>query len=146
MTDSESWREIEARFRDLQRSGSSLRADWTSTARNDAGEHWYLSGSRDKRLHVLFKWTAEHAALKRGYSGGPSAVFFWLDLLRRNSPNFEKNGTGVTRVADGPEEPYEFGTIRRVCEASADYCLKLGNERTQKLLDAERGRTEERFR
>ena len=145
MTDSESWREIEARFRELQTSGDRLCANWTSTARNEAGEHWYLSGSKDKRLHKLFRWTAELAALKLGHSDGPSAFFFWLDLLRRDSPNFEMAGSGATRQAGGPEEHHEFGTIRRVCEASADYCLKLENDLAQKVLGSERGQIEEPF-
>ena len=134
MTDSESWREIEARFRELQTSGSSLCAHWTSTAWNDAGEQWYLSGSRDKRLHTHFNWTAESAALRLGHSGGPSAVFFWLDLLRRDSPNFRQDVKGATHLPDGAETRSEGGTIHRVCEASADYCLKLENESTIKSL------------
>ena len=146
MADTESWRDIEARFRELQTSGGNLCAHWISTSWNEAGEQWYLSGSRDKRLDTRFTWTAEHAVLKLGHSGGSSAAFLWLDLLRRDSPNFRGGGHLATRLADGPEIHAETGTIERICEASADYCLKLQNETTKEISDRERGRTEEPFR
>ena len=105
-----------------------LRANWISTAWNEQGGKWYLSGSQDKRVREVFGWIAERAALRLGHVGGPTAVFFWCDLLKRGSPNYRGDITGSSRYRNGPERRYEGGVIERVCEASADYCLKLENE------------------
>jgi hypothetical protein len=81
----DSWRDLEARFRALQPSrDDGLRANWISTAWNDAREHWYLSGSQDRRIHAVFKWIAERTALNLGYAGGPADCFLLAGSRRGN--------------------------------------------------------------
>ena len=125
--DTLSWRELEDRFRKLQPAQKGGCAHWNSKQFGDPPVNWYFSDWHDARAESNFKWTAEHAALKLAHHGGPNAVFFWLDLLREHSPNYRKRGVLATRE-DGLEEHIDTGTIYRVCEASADYCIKLDND------------------
>ena len=123
-----SWADLEAQFRELQAEDThGLIANWTSGTWTDTGEQWYLSGAQNKRLEARFEWTAERAALKLGHPGGPDAVYYWLDLLKGHSPNF-RGGIQNTTYENGIETHNENGEIHRVCEASADYCLKLAND------------------
>jgi len=143
MTASVFWRDLESRFRALKPPQSDgLSAEWISTTWNDSGEQWYLRGSNDKRLHACFNWTAERAALELGHTGAQSAVFFWLDLLKRDSPNFLIDSHGVTNLPDGGVRHNKGGTIHRVCEASADYCFKLENEAVASLGDRQHRRAD----
>src|SRR5207245_3614170 len=83
--------------------------------------------------------------------GLSTAVFFWLDLLKKDSPNFHQiSGSvtasevelfgGLSMIKPGllvrtcqpgqPEDRHErldleLGTIVQVCRASADYCERL---------------------
>jgi hypothetical protein len=122
------WHDLETRFRELQPDAlHDLQAEWISTAWNDAGEQWFISGGGNERTRKLFSWLAEKAAIRLGEPGGSAAVFHWLDLLKRDSPNFRRafHGTSWDR---GKATEHEGGRIERLCEASADYCLKLENE------------------
>jgi hypothetical protein len=116
--------DLETRFRTLQPPhDEGLRANWISTAWNEAGDKWYLSES-NKRVHALFRWAVEQAALRLGHKDAATALFFWLDLLRRDSPNFRAIKQS-SRRRKGTTKHVEGGEVYRVCEASADYCLKL---------------------
>jgi len=74
------------------------------------GVRLYTAGCRLVllRIHAVFKWIAERAALKLGHAGGPAAVFFWLDLLK---PNFRG---GIHGSLDGTETHHECGSVDRV--------------------------------
>jgi ribosome-binding protein aMBF1 (putative translation factor) len=76
---------------------------------SDSGAQWRLGGG-SHGIAKFFTDVAESAAVELGHSGGPSALFFWLDLLKRDSPFYKSSGSG--------------GVINRVSEASAEYCLK----------------------
>lgn len=124
--DRQIWRDLEARFRSLQSpDGDALRANWISTSWNDDGDHWYLSGTQNVRVHEFFKWIAERAAVELGHDGGQEAVAFWLDRLKRDSQSFHSDAEISSRELDGRITTAQAGTIYRVWEASADYCLKL---------------------
>jgi hypothetical protein len=114
------WREAEGRFRRLQPppprpgepshdSHNGLRANWSRDGWSDSGKPWYLNNA-DEAIKKLFIWAAESASVELGHPGGEEALFFWLDLLRRDSPFFKVFGVG--------------GYIYRVCDASAEYCVK----------------------
>lgn len=120
------WRDIEGRFRALRKEhGDGLMANWISTSWNEHGEQWYLSGSTNDRERELFTWLAERATVELGHPGGNTALASWLDLLKTESPNF-KTGTILThRNSDGTTTEAQGGTIHRLIEASADYCLRL---------------------
>ncbi len=131
IADSQFWRDIEARFRAIQSRkipvhgvpwvDDSLYAVWLATAWSETGDEWRLDGA-NPTVRVNFEWLAERAAVELGHRGGRSAVVFWLDLLRRDSPNYK--GAGGGRELNDLI-PAEHGKIDRVCEASADYCLRL---------------------
>jgi hypothetical protein len=74
------------------------------------GDPWYLTNA-DHAIRKNFMWAAESASVELGHPAGQSSLFYWLDLLRRDSPYYKPFGPG--------------GKIERVCDASADYCLKL---------------------
>jgi hypothetical protein len=130
MAKSEFWRDIEARFRAIQSRkvpvhgvpwhDDSLYAVWLASGWSDTGDPWRLDGA-DHTVKVNFEWLAERAAVELGHPGGRSAVVFWLDLLKRDSPNYK--GTG--RIGDNGLTSAAHGKIDRVCEASADYCVRL---------------------
>lgn len=125
------WREMERRFRQLEESQpqdrESLLADWISTQWNETGDQWFVHGAIDKRVQQRFVWGAERAALALGHPGGHRSLLFWLDLLKQHSPNFQSGYSGTTHV-NGKREDHEGGAVLRVCEASADVCLKLEND------------------
>ena len=108
------WLRMEARFRVLQRDDGPF-AQWSATSYNEAGDQWYIGGA-DQNAREKFRWAAERVAVELGQPAGRAAVFFWLNLMKRDSPDYRSypGGVGADR-----------GKIKRVCEASADYCLKL---------------------
>lgn len=138
MTAMEFWRDLEARFRTLQSQkvpvqgipwhDDSLHAHWLSSGWSDTGDPWRFRGA-DPTIRVKFEWLAERAAVELGHEGGRSGVVFWLDLLKRDSPNYRVTGSGS---GDGGVTRDQHGKIERVCEASADYCIRL---ETQDLIN-----------
>ncbi len=123
------WSDCERHFQALHeeqfqdRSHGGLHAAWRSEAWDPAnGNHWCLSGGTDRR-RTQFEWLAEGAAKRLGHSGGPTAVFFWLDLLKAESPDYQPSNSKLF-VKDKKEVCYEHGMIEFVCRASAEYCLK----------------------
>jgi hypothetical protein len=131
MPEEEFWRGIEARFRAIQSRkvpvhgvpwhDDSLYAVWLASGWSDTGDQWRLDGA-NHTVKVNFRWLAERAAVELGHPGGRSGVLFWLDLLKRESPNYKGTGSGS---GDKGLTRTEHGKIVRVCEASADYCLRL---------------------
>jgi len=124
MTDPEFWRRAEAKFRRLQPlppqpgevhhdSHNGLCAHWRGGKNPEGLPPWYFSnaGGGTKKL---FRRTAERAAVELGRQGGPTGVFFWLDLLRLDGLFYEPQG--------------DRGYIYQVCNASAEYCLKCETE------------------
>lgn len=136
MSDTSFWREAEARFRGLQAPPpqrgevssdrhNGLKANWSRDGWSDSGKPWYLNNA-DDAIKKLFTWAAESAAVELGHPGGEEALFFWLDLLRRDSPFFKPFGVG--------------GYIFQVCNASAEYCIKCETD----VKAARLGRIEDR--
>jgi hypothetical protein len=102
-----------------------LIAHWNPDGWSESGKPWRFSNDTDA-IKALFKDVAESAAVELGLSGGEAGVFSWLDLLRRDSPYFKLFPLG--------------GYIYRVCDASAEYCLKC--ETNAKAAARERDRTD----
>lgn len=139
MTDSDFWLDLEAKFRALQPSGvpvdPGLSAIWTSGVWNETGAEWSVHIGKPG-VREQFKSVAENAAAKYGATrliqdadnrwkvGGEGALFFWLDLLKRESGEYKSYQGRVFR-ADGSEVQGELGKIKRVCGVSADYCHRL---------------------
>ena len=138
MADTTFWEKIATRFCALEPQkrvvgpaelDDPLQAHWISTSWNEAGDQWYISGGADKAVHKKFEWLAERAAAELGHAGGASAVAYWLELLRRDSPSYQEQGAGKTTKSDGSVEECRIGIIQRLCEAAADYCLRCETDR-----------------
>jgi hypothetical protein len=133
-TSSGVWRDVENRFRDLEREGGKrLSADWYSTAWPETGQHWNLKGT-NKLIRQRFEWIAQNAALKLGHADVSTGLFFWLDLLKRDSPGFHIDVQSSSKLPNGSLVRSEGGIIHRICTASADYCLKLENDEVARSM------------
>jgi hypothetical protein len=129
MDEVSAWRELAGRFTELGRAdGNQLYACWSSSPFNNRGEHWFMAGSSLPSIIDSFKWAAERAAVLLGLPAGSSALFYWLNLLKDNSPRYQGGGSSETHSDDGTVTRAEVGTIRCVCLASEEYCFKLETE------------------
>jgi hypothetical protein len=121
MADSSPWRELAEHFAQIRLADQDkLFASSTIAGRawNAKGDRWYLGGLNDPRVHALFAWGAERAAVLLEESPGQDALQFWLDRLRLYSPHYQPSKDNAP----------EIGFIRRVCLASQEYCFKLETE------------------
>ncbi len=119
MSNSGFWAKAAENFRRLQppvpklgvpqrQSDNGLCAYWWAEGAGD-GKPWSF-GNAGTQIGILFRIAAERAAVELGHAGGEPAVFFWLDLVKEAGIFY--------RLAPGG------GEIYRVCDASAEYCLK----------------------
>src|ERR1022692_4046879 len=123
MDEPKAWRDLAERFTQLHAGGPDrLTASWRSSAWNDSGDHWLISGVDDQSFYKLFMWAVERAAVLLGHTANP--LFFWLDLLKQESPRYSGGGTSETIVGDQVSKA-ETGTISTLCLASAEYCYRL---------------------
>ena len=127
MATSKFWRRAAKRFRRLQAvppqpgevhraRHNGLCAWWRPGGWDDGKPYHFFDDGDDieanRNIERLFKIVAESAAVELGHPGsGEAAVFTWLDHLRRA-------GIYVTSSTEGS------WIIHRVCDASAEYCLK----------------------
>jgi hypothetical protein len=127
------WGALEARFRALHeeqlqnRNKAGLHAVWRPDPGD--GDPWYLGGGPDD-IRTMFEWLAERAAVRLAQPGGRNAVFFWLDLLKRESPHYRP--VNSSHVVKGKETSWESGTIQLVCMASAEYCIKCETDELER--------------
>ncbi|HEV3277204.1 MAG TPA: hypothetical protein VG860_10350 [Terriglobia bacterium] len=123
------WDDLEKRFRTLHSQGGwNLRADWISTRWNPDGDKWCLGGNT-RQERKQFQWLAERAAVRLQHTDVPTALFFWLDLLKDESPNF-RVGITYDYVEGGTVIHATGGRIEKLCEASADYCVRCHTQET----------------
>jgi hypothetical protein len=133
------WRDLESRFQSLRHDhGDNLVANWISTSWNEQGDQWYLLGASNDRERDLFGLLVEQAVVRLGRSHVTDALFFWLDLLREDSPSCKFPQVLSHGNADGTLTVSQALTIQRVIQASAEYCLRLETKaiceaRSQKL-------------
>lgn len=124
--DPAAWRELAERFTKLRREDDDrLYACWISSGYNSRGDQWYLTGTEDASTHEHFKWAAERAAVLLGQPTGPATLFFWLDLLKKESPRYRGGGVSETHLDEDLVNTSETGHIGFLCLASAEYCYKL---------------------
>ena len=118
------WLDLERRFRRLQKDdGNGLAAHWNAVPCTPAGDHWYLDGGGNESVRKKFQTLAESAAVELGHSEEASALFFWLDLLKKESPYYA-SGISQGPIVDGKEDISEFGQVAFVCAASSEFCKK----------------------
>ena len=126
MADSKFWRRTGKKFRRLQAppphpgevahaSHNGLCAWWMPDGWPDGNTYRLFNDGDDieanRNIERLFKIVAESAEVELGHPGGEAAVFAWLDRLRLE-------GIYVAPFTAGSQ------IIHRVCDASAEYCLK----------------------
>ena len=120
MTATQFWRDLESRFLKLNAvHENQLAANWTSTYWFEPGDQWKLSGGGpDSSVPGQFRILAQCGAIRLGYLDGATAESFWLDEMRRESPDFRGCGR-----SEGISEISEIGFIWSLCLASARFCL-----------------------
>ena len=123
MSDADTWRELERRFRALQPEGKDgLRAEWY-----DLEKRWSLRDAPNDSVSRRFQSAAKKAAVTLGLLSpeAPDAWLGWLkdqmDLLPHETSAATWDGTGVVAYGRNLDIP-------RVCEVSADYCERLGDQ------------------
>ena len=129
MDGTSAWPSLAVRFTELGEADRyRLSASWSSTPFNEQGEHWHIGGSPEALVYESFRWAAERAAVLLGQPAGESTLFYWLDLLRENSPRYKGGGTSLSYVENRCVDMAETGVILALCLASAEYCYKLETE------------------
>ena len=109
------------------RVGHFMVASWRSNGGwTAAGEPWNLSGGT-QALRTKFEWLAERAAIRLGHTGGRLAMYFWFDRLRAESANYRITGEQSSRDGEVVARSV-VGGVDRVCDASADYCIKCASQ------------------
>jgi hypothetical protein len=121
------WRDAAAKFEKLrERSEDRLDAQWSSTGWDEHGQvKWLLVGLRNPGIHTDFGLAAERAAVLLGQQPGPGTFEFWLERLKRESPNYKHKGISRYATNGGPDIEGEMGVVVQVCGASADQCYRL---------------------
>jgi hypothetical protein len=131
MADPTVWHDLRSAFQELaSQYGDTLTATWGSKPWNDTGDHWFLirpghtldPNDPDRERHRFIS-LARRAGIQlcNGAQGDP--LFAWLDHLRIKGANFKGGG-----YSKGDAGEFEFGTIERPCQASADCCFDLESE------------------
>ena len=121
------WADLAQEFRALHNRYPDLRADWHYRVNSGGPGEWRVSGAESQTAVAQFEALARRAAAALPNPHGLELHINWLDQMRRTSDRFrfgrddrfEQNPDGSGRV-----ELLE-GTIVRVCEAAADFCLAL---------------------
>jgi hypothetical protein len=125
MDEAAEWRALAAsfaEFRKLER--NRLLASWFPPAWNYPVP-WIISGTDDEPyISDRFQELAERGAVLLGQPPGPSAAFYWLDVLRAESPRYR-----IIRLTsgkpDGTPEPDQGGVVVELCAASEQQCYRL---------------------
>jgi hypothetical protein len=105
------WRALAARFSELAEGGAgTLYATWYDPSTNFP---WSLDGMMNRAIHSWFQSLAERGAVLLGQPPGPTAMSYWLDLLK-DSPYHQVINHSVG----------QSGIVRQVCSASEAQCYK----------------------
>lgn len=109
--DSAFWRDLETRFQALPNPGEGLKATF------GAGQWWIVPCARidelqGKQLKQSFNDLAKKGAIAAGAPSGAILIDYWLDLLRKEGPDFY-----LMDAHDGG------GRIEDPISASAIYCV-----------------------
>lgn len=144
------WTDLENRFLRLHKEQASAKGNGFLHALNYDGDKWTVSGSSDS-VQRQFEWTVEHAALRLGAPAGKEPMWFWLDLLKKESGYFRPlNGSSNRRRSELDSDTLcslereikvsDGGVIELPCRASAEYCIRCD---TQEQLKAGTSKSED---
>lgn len=152
MDDSDFWRDLAERFRAVD-PYPILRADWQYTVMAGAEPPplatWRLAGADRNTRSIQLEF--ESLARRGGPKVYPNmdSLMGWLEALRGHRLNVESEGMGLESGPDGSTVGHHyFGSIVRVCQASADLCkilesLALETERLARLREEVQAKAEQ---
>jgi hypothetical protein len=127
---SDFWRDMECRFRSLSAEyGDGLHASWSPSAWDGEQKHWLFNGAVEAREEKRFEVVAKRAAAELAGVSGPTALPFWLDLLRLESPYSREVGSNQFYNAQGELVTEPWLMVEKLHQTSAEYCLQIETER-----------------
>jgi hypothetical protein len=116
---------LKKRFRLLYAACPGLRAEWDYIIGSGELGRWRIDGGYGS-VESQFEKLVTQAVSLRPNAGGLAPLVIWLEVLRRESPNFRHGGETIESDSEGNVRARHFsGTIERLCEASANYCAVL---------------------
>jgi hypothetical protein len=118
MDDSEFWRLLKERFRDLKFTGEFI-AKWHMLRDHEATITWELDGAFTDEIHTRFLELADLGGRKISGSVVGFGLVSWLNALRRQSPPQDLIATAVM-LSNGEFEHHEGGTVVNLIWASAN--------------------------
>jgi ribosome-binding protein aMBF1 (putative translation factor) len=132
MADFSFWRDLAEKFGALQDTHGMFSAEWDYIVGSGGRGEWKLAGA-GRIARIQFETLAKRAASALSEEGDADLLTAWLEICRLASGRkFERYGIEVN--ADGSDGAHhQTGIIRRICEASANYCSELDG----KALEAE---------
>jgi hypothetical protein len=123
MPETSFWLDLANSFHQLQQEYSNkLGAQWISSEWNESGNQWQLDGGASGNVRDRFRMLALRGAAGLGHSEESTALVFWLNALKRESPSYKQDGQSTDSLPDGMQIVAAIGSIRLVCRASADFC------------------------
>ena len=126
MADPDFWRDLAKDFRALDPSGM-LRADWDYIVGSGNLDQWRLTGA-NRSITVQFEALARRAGRALSPAETRDPLLIWLSVLR-NTLSFNFGAEATEKNADGSDGAHHvFGTIQRLCTASADLCTEMESE------------------
>ena len=112
---------LKKQFRLLYAACPELIAEWDHIIGSGVLDRWTIAGG-DGSAKDRFEALARRAASLLPHAGDADPLVVWFEALRRESLNFYY-GSETNEGNEGAR--HLKGTIRRVCEASANYCAVL---------------------
>jgi hypothetical protein len=141
MADSQFWRDMEARFRAIPDPTGDLRADWNYVIGSGGPGTWRLAAGLSPSVRVRFEALARLAGVAIDNPAISDPLIAWLHALRLASPDYRPDLYYV-EMQDGTEGAHHLtGTVRRVCEASADQCCVLESRAMESAAAGRKGGT-----
>ena len=130
----EEWRTLGARFAELRTADhDKLYAAWLPP--DERNPRWRLGGQSVLELQDRFKALAGRGAVLLGHPPGPFAFWFWLDVLKRESPRHQ-SVRQRRRLSDETFQLAEGGAIDALCAASENQCYSIENRAIGSELSA----------
>jgi hypothetical protein len=123
---SQLWKGLETEFIACPDPFHELRANWQYTVGSDEIGRWQLAGATNRHLYMRFEALGRTAGALLFKCVLLDPLTCWLELIRVQGINFRTDQCGYETNADGSRgKEYLFGSIDRVCEASATMAFLL---------------------
>lgn len=123
-----SWSDLENKFRELGQRVGALRVRWRAAGWHGTSPYgtWRFD-LQHRQFAGQVEWLAK-AAMTRLTPDTVPTLERWLDLIREEGQNFERQGVRGMQHDNGVSDESEAGMVWDVCSASADQCVKYQAE------------------